>query len=128
MPCAAPIAARWHQRARPAPTSAVGVGRASSPARALRISRSAVCACGVTGPRKRSAGVVGDQQGREVLDVEIAERVGVVLDVDPGEIGVAPANCAASAAKVARYSRHATHHAAHRQATERSHAAASARR
>ena len=35
----------------------------------------------------RAAGV-GDEQGREVLDVEVAERVGVVLDVDPGEVGV----------------------------------------
>ena len=62
---------------------------AKPPASAPRTSRSAVGACGITGPKKRSAGGVGDEQGREVLDVEVAERVGVVLDVDPGEVGVA---------------------------------------
>jgi hypothetical protein len=82
-----------------------------------RISRSAADACGTTGPEEASDPAIGNEQGREVLDVEVAEGVGVVLDVDPGEVGLA-AELRRQCAKVAPYSRQATHHAAHRQATQ----------
>ena len=67
--------------------SGVGVGRQSAAERAadqplrrggLRHHRS----------EEARAGCVGDEQCREVLDVEVAERIRVILDIDPGEVGV----------------------------------------